>query len=126
MNSLDYFSFSTYKAVPKINAKMTSQTITEMNSFTFLFKAMKKTHEQCKTKIACMNSEAGQLTSPFFAIYIMYRTPKLHVLHFWEVVPVADKSIPQYGLLPLVISSIHITSQLLTISSNWGQLAKSR
>jgi hypothetical protein len=39
--------------------------------------------------------------------------------------PLADKSIPQHGLLPLFISSIPNTSQLLTISSNCGQLAKS-
>jgi hypothetical protein len=39
--------------------------------------------------------------------------------------PSADKSIPQHGLLPLFISGIPITSQLLTISSNCRRLAKS-
>ncbi len=39
--------------------------------------------------------------------------------------PSADKSIPQHGLLPLFISGIPITSRLLTVSYNCGQLAKS-
>jgi hypothetical protein len=39
--------------------------------------------------------------------------------------PLPDKSIPQHGLLPIFISGIHITSRLLTLSSNFGWLAKS-
>jgi hypothetical protein len=34
--------------------------------------------------------------------------------------PSPDESIPQHGLLPLFISGIPITNQLLTVSSNCG------
>jgi hypothetical protein len=36
---------------------------------TFLLEATKETHDQRKTKIACMNSEAGQLDTPLAHIY---------------------------------------------------------
>jgi hypothetical protein len=39
--------------------------------------------------------------------------------------PLADKSIPQHGLLPLFIGSIPITSRLHAVSSNCRRLAKS-
>ncbi len=37
-----------------------------MNSFTFLFKEMKETHEQRQTKIDIDEFRSGTLTSPFF------------------------------------------------------------
>jgi hypothetical protein len=39
----------------------------------FLFKITKETHEQRKTKIACMNSEAGQLKSALIFLGSLYQ-----------------------------------------------------
>jgi hypothetical protein len=75
--------------------------------------------------------------SEHFCMIKMFKHFSEHFLHFAGYIrfqpmcasfpppPLPDKSIPQHGLLPLFISGIPITSKLLTVSSNCGQLAKS-